>query len=591
MRLRRLLVGIGAVLALGLALGATSASAFQHIKVREVYAGGASAGSYVELQMYEVGQNLVNGKKLAVYKANGEVDHTYLLPGNVGYGQSQRTILVAGPGYAGPASDFTDPLLSLSPAAGAVCWLAGEPRDCVSWGGFTGNSKLPNPGAGNPVSPAGVSAGKALRRSIAPGCAQELEEGDDTDDSASDFSEQTPDPRANPAPIEEDGCGPNIQRAQIEMFGAAVNLGIQVLGTPVHCPGPGVKDSLRNPPLAQFLPSVRRRGRRAALRVRRINARDGYAAGLAISTGNQPLRGIHRRGPPRPRRRGTSTSPTSTPGVGVSGAGIRPKRNSGANSRSTPAHPASPAGVRSRLTRKEPSSPPPTIRRREKKATGSLRYSSDGTRLLAIDTGKYQPTNQCFIALDSHDNLYVNAFDEVWKYTKASNYTQATPFIKTPHVTIGGFMTIDKSDDHLFMISPDGQQVREYNSSGELLMEFGKTYGVHNNAFDSIAVNEGTNQVYVHDNFDRFDNRVRLFAPPAAVPVSTTDRPKNVTTSSATLFGHIDMHGGEEVIDCFFEYGTDGFGSFFEGQVPCDPTGPPGEPIDEDVDVSGQLRD
>ena len=60
--------------------------------------------------------------------------------------------------------------------------------------------------AGTPA-PALVS-GMALRRSIAPGCSTLLEPSDDTNDSATDFSLTTPNPRSNSVTPTEMPCTP-----------------------------------------------------------------------------------------------------------------------------------------------------------------------------------------------------------------------------------------------------------------------------------------------------------------------------------------------------------------------------------------------
>jgi hypothetical protein len=60
--------------------------------------------------------------------------------------------------------------------------------------------------AGTPA-PALVS-GMALGRSIAPGCSTLLEPGDDTNDSATDFSLTTPNPRRNSVTPTEMPCTP-----------------------------------------------------------------------------------------------------------------------------------------------------------------------------------------------------------------------------------------------------------------------------------------------------------------------------------------------------------------------------------------------
>lgn len=200
---------------IGLLFFAAPASATFHlIKVREIYPAGTA--SYVELQMLENGEYQVGGHHLVLYNANGTVNHDFTVPHNVSSAsRTNATILIAGPGYetafpSGPALDEEDPSLNLAAAGGALCWIEGEPPDCVAWGDFTGPLPLHMPAlvVGNPASPGGVTAGKALLRSIARGCPTSLEAGDDTDDSATDFSEATPNPRNNADPIVETDCVP-----------------------------------------------------------------------------------------------------------------------------------------------------------------------------------------------------------------------------------------------------------------------------------------------------------------------------------------------------------------------------------------------
>jgi hypothetical protein len=205
--LRRLALA-AALAAVVLLVPARPASATFHlISVREVYPGGASNDSYVVLQAYSPGQNLVSGHTVTAYDATGGQIGSLSFSSNVSNSADQMTILVADSSYAsgfpgGPAPDATMGTLDLAAAGGAVCW---ESLDCVSWGNFSGTT---TPSAGSPASPAGVTVGKALRRSIAAGCSTMLEAADDTDSSLADFSEQTPSPRANSSPIVETPCNP-----------------------------------------------------------------------------------------------------------------------------------------------------------------------------------------------------------------------------------------------------------------------------------------------------------------------------------------------------------------------------------------------
>lgn len=188
---------------LALALGAQPAAAtFHEMSIREVYPGSLAepASDYVELQMWNSGQNLVGGHTLRTYSAAG-VEAKKTLPSDVPGGANQSTILIAtaeATSQFGVAADAALPPSSqLDPAGGAVCW---ESIDCVSWGSFSG--KLPSP-AGAPA--AAIPDEMALRRTIAPGCPTLLEPTDDHDNGA-DFSAIFPTPRPNSLAPAERPC-------------------------------------------------------------------------------------------------------------------------------------------------------------------------------------------------------------------------------------------------------------------------------------------------------------------------------------------------------------------------------------------------
>ncbi len=196
---RRLFAVVAAAVAAALILPIAAQASFHLMKVREVYPG-SSNDSYVVLQMLGAGENFVGGHDVILYNATGTVIDTFVFSGGVPNGShGNNTILVGDTGvqatFGVAPDDHADPSFNVPASGGAVCWGDGLPPDCVSWGDFTGS--LPS-SAGSPASPVGVTAGKALHRSIAvSGCPTYLESGDDTNNSASDFSQQTPNPRNN----------------------------------------------------------------------------------------------------------------------------------------------------------------------------------------------------------------------------------------------------------------------------------------------------------------------------------------------------------------------------------------------------------
>jgi len=193
-------------------LAPAAQASFHLIKVREVYPS-AGQDSYVELQMYAGGQTFLSGHSMTLYNAAGSLVHSSTFATGIANGLNQATVLIGDSGVQatfGVAPDLLDSNLSIPAAGGAACWNAGGlPADCVAWGNFSGGAALQTATGttvGSPVSPGGVTAGKAIRRTIEPGCPTLLEESDDSNASATDFAEVTPGPRNNTSTITEKTC-------------------------------------------------------------------------------------------------------------------------------------------------------------------------------------------------------------------------------------------------------------------------------------------------------------------------------------------------------------------------------------------------
>lgn len=189
----------------GLAGAASSASAsFHFMKVREVFPDSGTS-DYVELQMTAAGQNLVNTHSITVYNSSGMLSGSFTFTGNVASGANQSTILIGDSGVIG--ADLTPPpsALDIGAGGGAVCWPDGAPSDCVVWGSITTQMFLPDQQSAL-ASPAGVTPGMAIRRTISQGCATLLDGADDTNNSAADFAEAAPNPRNNSVAPTETAC-------------------------------------------------------------------------------------------------------------------------------------------------------------------------------------------------------------------------------------------------------------------------------------------------------------------------------------------------------------------------------------------------
>lgn len=202
---------------LGLLVLAPAASASFHLmKISELGKGGAGLPDYLELQMYSGGQNLVGGHSIASYQSDGTLQDTFTFPGDVAFGDNQRTILVArDDGTLPVVADFITPDLVLT-NNGAACFIDSLPLngiDCVAYGTFAGFAGGAPSSAGTPA-PA-PAPGSALHRSIAPGCATFLEDSDDTDDSATDFAVAAPSPRNNATAPAEQECDTTAPQTEI----------------------------------------------------------------------------------------------------------------------------------------------------------------------------------------------------------------------------------------------------------------------------------------------------------------------------------------------------------------------------------------
>src|SRR5262249_15117606 len=141
---------------LGMSIAASGASAsFHEMKIRAFFKGPTDT-SYVELQMYAAGQNFTNTHTLSYYDHTGTLVSSSPPMTDVGFGDNQRTILIADTGAA-VTPDFTWATLfqniNSDATGGAICY---ENIDCFAWGAWTAIdlAKLPSPVS----SPIGLNA-------------------------------------------------------------------------------------------------------------------------------------------------------------------------------------------------------------------------------------------------------------------------------------------------------------------------------------------------------------------------------------------------------------------------------------------------
>ena len=200
-------LSVTAALAVSGGMAANAGASFHLMKVTEVHQGVLDAGDYVELQMYEAGQNLVGGHYVRSYDGGGTAFSSFPIPSNVANGQNQRTILIANDATVAGADFDAAGNLKIVNANGGLCFLDTAldttPIDCVSWGAQAGTQPW-----GTPLAlPAGtIPDNSSIVRTHARGCATALDVADDTNNSSADFALGASTPRGNAVTPTETLC-------------------------------------------------------------------------------------------------------------------------------------------------------------------------------------------------------------------------------------------------------------------------------------------------------------------------------------------------------------------------------------------------
>ena len=184
-------------------------------------------------------------------------------------------------------------------------------------------------------------------------------------------------------------------------------------------------------------------------------------------------------------------------------------------------------------------------------------------------------------AFDSDSNIYL--LDAVahtgFKLTAASGYTSHTPFGPAGALDVA----VDRLTDAIYIVRKD--EVTAWDPAGNLRERF----ATGSSQLISVAVDDSNHAVYLND---KQTNQVRVF-PAALAPTPTTGAVSDVTASTASVEGHVDLAGGPDVQSCRFEYATAaahavaGFVPAVTGSVPCAQATPYSSATDVSADLSG----
>ncbi len=183
----------------------------------------------------------------------------------------------------------------------------------------------------------------------------------------------------------------------------------------------------------------------------------------------------------------------------------------------------------------------------------------------SIDTS---PLSTCLVEFDSNGDMYYGGHEEgettfvygpIYRRTAASGYSMVEKIDPDPAFSVA----VDRAHHKIYVVHTN--RANEYNTSGQLLQQFAT--GVPNADFKGIAVEESTGTVFISDaGSDQI-----LEYPQVAAPDVTTGTVSSVTTTTATVTGHVDPAGGGNIIECRIEYGrTNTYGQ----SVPCEPATP-----------------
>lgn len=224
------------VLAASVGISSPATATFHEIQITEVFTGVGSApnAQYVELTTEDDGQNQVEDKQVQLYDANGALVATATFADDVADAEPAQSKILVGTteaaNFFGVSMDATFSANTSIDTGGKACFLAPAVQtvDCVSWGSYTGDSRL----TGTPISVnEGIPAGAAIERVISRGNETTYDSADDHDNSARDFELASPVPDGGGTP------SVTLQRIGFTFPGPSVNEDATSVNVPISRSG------------------------------------------------------------------------------------------------------------------------------------------------------------------------------------------------------------------------------------------------------------------------------------------------------------------------------------------------------------------
>jgi hypothetical protein len=186
------------------------------------------------------------------------------------------------------------------------------------------------------------------------------------------------------------------------------------------------------------------------------------------------------------------------------------------------------------------------------------------------------------VAVDAGGDVYVaNELRDVAKFDAGGSFVSILD--STPSVGVA----VDPATGHVDVFEEPGQLIAEYDAAGTLIDHFGAGY-FQRNAF-ALAVGV-TGKIYASAG-PLFGGAVDIFSAAIVSPSVSTGTASEVQQATATLNGHVDpdtAHGGGEVTECRFEYGTT---TSYGQTAACVPGTPYATATDASAPITGLTAD
>jgi hypothetical protein len=197
-------------------------------------------------------------------------------------------------------------------------------------------------------------------------------------------------------------------------------------------------------------------------------------------------------------------------------------------------------------------------------------YTPNGEPITSIPDPEYS----CEIAVDSHGSVYVSSdlglgvdklVPSAFPVTPSTTYAPAV--LVAPNGYLNGGLAVDPATNHLYVGA--GGQVAEYDEGAGTLVG---TFERMGQGAESIAATGEAGQEKVYVTSPGGERQVEILGPTVLVPAVSTELPSGVSETGMTLHGSVNP-AGNEVTECYFEYGTEP--GVYTNVVACEPS--PGE--------------